>query len=176
MTIVGPITTLAGLRRLTSVTALVLQGTRLTTLQGLGPVVFEVDGALVLHQNPSIVTLADFAGQAAALGNLTISENAQLHDLAGLESVRTISGFQLTNNRALTSLHGLESLSEVYSLDIEQNRQLTTVAALGSLTTLWSLTAVGNDRLPTCEIRALFRRTGGQYVHVEGNDSAATCP
>jgi Leucine-rich repeat (LRR) protein len=177
VTIVGPITTLAGLRKLTSVTSLGLQATRLTSLEGLGPVVFEAGGSLGVFQNPLLKSLAAFGGQATKLDVLTISDNAQLQDLAGLESLQNVgSSIQLTGNRVLTSMHGLENLTNVQSLDIEQNAQLTTLSALGSVTRLYSLAASGNPRLPTCEVRALFRRAGGQDLYVSGNNNAATCP
>ena len=175
--IVSPITTVTGLRGLTRVSSLTLQGTRLTSLQGLGPVVFGAGGTFILHQNPMLRSLAGFAGQATMLDTLTISDNTQLQDLAGLETLRSVVvSFQLTGNNMLTSMHGLENMTDALSLDIEQNPQLTSLGALGSLTRLSSLTAIGNQRLPTCQVRALFQRAGGQQLFVEGNNNAATCP
>jgi len=82
----------------------------------------------------------------------------------------------LTGNVVLTSMHGLENLTSVDNLDIEQNAQLTTLGALGAVTRLSYLTAARNPKLPTCEVRALFRRAGGQELVVTGNNNTATCP
>jgi hypothetical protein len=115
--------------------------------------VFDTGGTLIVHQNPLLTSFAGLAGSAMMLASLTISDNAQLQDLAGLEN-----------------------LTSVDNLDIEQNDQLTTLGALGAVTRLSYLTAARNPRLPTCEVRALFRRAGGQELVVTGNNNTATCP
>ena len=117
VTIINPITTLAGLRKLTGVYTLSLQQTRLTNLQGLGALVFDESGTFELQQNALLTSLAGLGAQTARLGSLNIMSNAQLQDLAGFEGLTRVSqSIQVTGNGALTSMHGLENLTFVDNL------------------------------------------------------------
>jgi len=154
ITINNPITTLAGLRKLASINTLNLSSTRLTSLAGLGPVVFELAGVLNLDSNVQLTTLADLAkATARALRGVSITGNSVLQDLSGLESVAEIENFGIGMNQRLASLRGLENLMQLGNFD-----------------------ALNNPRLPACEVRALFARANGQMLYESGNNNAAICP
>ena len=154
MTIMGPITTLAGLRKLATISVLNIGSTRLTSLAGLGPVVFYGGGALSLDGNLQLTTLADLATvKAPALNSLSITGNTTLQDLTGLESVTVADYLTISSNNRLATLRGLSSLGQ-----------------LGTFTALY------NSRLPACEVRALFARANGQTLYELGNNDASICP
>jgi hypothetical protein len=118
------------------------------------------------------------AGAAITLCSLlAVGCGRPLQDLTGLESVQSVTSWlQLNGNKVITSMRGLENLAYVQNLEMVENPQLTTLSALGSVMHLSSLTASRNPRLPTCEVRALYRRAGGQELSVDGNNNTATCP
>jgi len=153
LNIMGPINTLAGLRKLAIVNSLNIGSTRLTSLAGLGPFTFYSGGTLSIDSNMQLTTLADLAiANAPALSSLYITNNATLQDLTGLESVTAADRLTISMNNRLANLRGLSALEQLGNFD-----------------------ALNNPRLPACEIRALFMRANGQMLYELGNNNAAIC-
>jgi hypothetical protein len=172
--IAAPLTTLAGLRNLTTAGSLRLIGTRLTTLAGLGNLSLSW---LDLFENPLLRNLTGLSANTE-LGSLMLDANPELVSLTGLEMLTSL-GYQLaiSRNDSLTSLAGLENLTTVEIFVIAQNANLASVSALESLTNVGGeFSVIDNPRLPTCEVRALHDVTGGSPLTVMGNQGPTNCP
>ncbi len=128
-------TNLSGLGRLGRAgNSIIIQGTRLTELTGLGGLI-SVGGNLELHSNRDIVNLNGLDNLVSVDGTLSISGNNSLSDLSGIESLTYLgNGMVISGNRSLANLNGLQGLEDVNgSLEITDNLALKGLQGLESV-------------------------------------------
>ena len=150
---------LAGLRRVGN-DLKIYHNANLASLSGLADLQ-SVGGSLDLLSNPSLINLAGLETltevgydvrvsvnnaliDLGALSNLriqhpaaaviSISGNASLEDLDGLQGINQVLGIEISGNPALEDLHGLEGLQHVGNrISIQQNNLLASIAALNGI-------------------------------------------
>lgn len=188
---------LQGAPRLAEVGPLMLQGTALTTLEGLGALTNVTQ--FVLSGNASLQNLHGFEkvtglnavqvdGNAVlknleglhttSLDALLLTDNPQLSDLQALNTLQSVAQvFTLQNLPALANLTGLGGLTSVgSSLSIAQNSSLTSLRGLSALSMASSVDVSGNQRLPQCEVEWLYKRINQTAPIGQNGPSGGTCP
>ncbi|HKP64525.1 MAG TPA: hypothetical protein VJV78_47640 [Polyangiales bacterium] len=116
---------------------------------------------LWIEKLPALSSLSGLEHTRAELYELALRDNASLTDISVLSQVRDVYWITLSGNAALTTLHGLEGLTTVGGggILIRNNAALSQVRALSSLTTYTGgLNIQGNLALPQCEIDWLAAR------------------
>lgn len=88
-------------------------------------------------------------------------DNAQLIDLGGLDSLKTVTSALLVGscteggNAALSNLHGLESVETIVGLGVDSNTSMTSLMGLDQLTSLALLFVRNNPGVSSVEAKAL---------------------
>lgn len=142
--------TLDGLRALESVGSLGLQNTIVGTLSPLQNL-FQIGsgrpqgGALTLSQNPNLVDLAGL-GNLQAVTSISISENGSLATLGGLNVPGELERVSIRDNPVLGDVAGLENLQLADTVEIENSPALSN---LGSLSNLQAATSLALVNLPS---------------------------
>jgi hypothetical protein len=148
------VTSLAGLRNLTTARMVYLYDTGIFSLEGLGPVEPGAGLGLTVDQNASLRSLAGLDPALKELRMLQIDGNPVLEDCRGLEALETVGDLSIQHNSALSGLEGLEALTTVHD----------------------SITIAENPVLPSCQAERLAQRVDTPNVYVFENDANAACP
>ncbi|HXJ20713.1 MAG TPA: hypothetical protein VMT03_10800 [Polyangia bacterium] len=124
----GDVVDLSPLACLTTVQALQITSTQLTTLAGLSRLTSV--GDLEISLNGLLTSMAALAS-LTHVSNLTLIDNEQLASLDGLQNLTVAAGtIAIGNNAALTSLAALDHLTSAQSLRLTANPALTSPKGL----------------------------------------------
>lgn len=130
-----------------------------------GSVITNIGESIIIKYNNSLISTSNIIDSDVIFGSLEISDNINLPDLSGFNSVSTILGYleiignnsllnlyglnqikrvdrdiQISNNPLMINLEGLNNLSDFNSdLKISRNESLVDFTGLESLTTINSL-------------------------------------
>lgn len=148
------VTSLAGLRNLTTARMVYVYDTGISSLEGLGPVGLDGDLGLTVDQNASLKSLAGLHPALTELRMLQIDGNPALEDCRGLDALETVGDLSIQNNGSLLGLEGLDALTTVRD----------------------SFTVAQNPVLPSCQAERLAARVDTPNVYVFDNDADAVCP
>lgn len=140
-----------------------------TDLVDVPPLFLEdIGGSLVVQSNPSLVSLAGFAGLAQVSGAIVISDNAVLSNLDGLGDLTLAAGgITLADNPLLANLDGLAALTETSSLTVTRNKalQLLHLPQLEAVNTV--VQVMQNAGLQSISLPAL--EAGGNTLRITQN-------
>ncbi|HEY3254485.1 MAG TPA: hypothetical protein VGJ91_11065 [Polyangiaceae bacterium] len=173
---------LEGLRNLQSVSTQLLlsDNAALTSLQGLRKLTSAGKVAIVRTSVPSLAGLEQL--KIAAGGELMLEGCAALTSLEAVSHASTsLHALYVRACPLLTDLSGLEQLQSASTLNIADNSVLGSLLALQGLTQISdALTITGNPKLPRCQALALRASAaaalGDSAVTISGNDNTAPCP
>jgi len=153
----------------------------------------ELEGDLIVVDNPALRTAASLAGLARIHGDVHIASNPALTGVFGA-ALSTIDGDLTLDHDASLGALGLPRLTRVRSLAVTDCPRVTGLD-LSALATASSLELRGNatlghlqlprlrqadlgvfdnPRLPACEVIAVFAGLLGEH-HQSGNDDLAEC-
>lgn len=150
----------------------------LASLHGLNSLKFIHNGKLSeepyleIGNNESLVTLEGI-GPIEKMGHLRITENRELLNLKGLESLKKITiMLEIHSNEKMQNLEGLNNLQSSMLNVITSNERLTTIAALGNLEEAISITLFRNFAL--INLKGLEKLTKLASLDVTSNNDLAS--
>lgn len=151
------ITALAGLERVAG--SLVIVGNPLlASIAGLEDLrrvgSNTTENTLVVGDNPLLESLSPLEGIDQLLTSVTVTGNAALKSLAGVDRLRAASNITIAANQALEEIGGLTTLEECGVLTLASNPGLESVA-LPALRGAGSLGITGNTSLETVALPSL---------------------
>jgi hypothetical protein len=115
-----------------------------------------INSGVYIGYNNSLTSLDGLQGIVTLIGqqdHITITNNANLSSLQGLNNLDKVRKLQITNNPSLTSLEGLEGLTKVEKLDILNNSALTTLNGLQNQLTIAQIYVYPNNTFAKLQIK-----------------------
>lgn len=127
------LSSLDGLDLLQEATVLSIERCGIVSLNRLKSL-YQVNGDLILRDNPALIHLSGPVPLAFIGGSLVIHRNPALIDLVGLPALRSTGALSIRENGALRSVAGMAKLATVYgSVEILGNPALKKATSLISL-------------------------------------------
>lgn len=158
--------TLSGLENLRRVGHLSLADLDVPTLEPLTNLTFLTghgDGQLTILQSPSLRNLAGL-GSLRTLGGIEISGNARLETLAGLRVPSHLESILVASNPNLKDLVGLSSLSSFDRLDLRDNDSLRQLQGLEGVSSAASLHLSNSPALQDASALSQLRTLGSLFI------------
>ena len=153
-----------------------------------------IDGDIVVTDNPRLDSVGQLLNGTVIHGNVTIRNNAVISLVGGLTKqidgaleitgnpaladvsfdVTQVGGAITISNNAALDVIVLDDLAAAGAIHVEDNATLLDLF-MSNLASTSSITVRRNPHLPTCEVTAIFAHVRGGSRTQSGNDDAGTC-